>query len=161
MLVYLLLKVIHVAAVVIFLGNIITGLFWMAHAKRSKNLQLISHTMQGVIKSDRWFTIPGVIIITVGGIAAADYGNYPLLRTGWIFWSLVLFSLSGIAFMWKVAPLQKQIYKMTSDAANFSWPAFEKKYKEWELWGAIALLTPLAALVMMILKKPVSTFFLS
>jgi uncharacterized membrane protein len=31
---YLALKALHVFAVVIFLGNIITGLFWHAHAAR-------------------------------------------------------------------------------------------------------------------------------
>lgn len=35
---YHILKLIHVAAVIIFLGNIITGLFWKAHADRTKDV---------------------------------------------------------------------------------------------------------------------------
>ncbi len=162
--VYLILKIVHICAVVIFLGNIITGLFWMGHAKKSKNLQIISYTMQGIIKSDKWFTIPGVIIILIGGIGAAIHGNLPLLRTGWIFWSIVLFTISGLAFAWKVAPLQQRIYKMTREALakdkeSFIWQEFQKQYMAWEIWGAVSLITPLAALVMMILKVPATTFF--
>ena len=122
---YLFLKVIHVSAVVIFLGNIITGLFWMRYARRSGDLQLISHTMKGIIKSDRWFTIPGVVIILIGGFSSAIHANIPILRTGWIFWSIVLFTVSGLAFTWKLIPLQQQIYKMTSNkAGNLIWNEF-------------------------------------
>src|SRR6188768_3959519 len=95
---YSYLKLIHIIAVVLFLGNIITGLFWMHFAVKTKDLKIIHHTMKVIIVADRYFTIPGVIIITAGGLLAAIYGNYPILRTGWIFWSIVLFSISGIIF---------------------------------------------------------------
>ena len=60
---YLWLKVIHVLAVVLFLGNIITGVFWHKHAERTRDPRLIAHTMAGVIRSDRLFTMPGVFVI--------------------------------------------------------------------------------------------------
>jgi uncharacterized membrane protein len=150
-------KLIHLIAVVIFLGNIITGLFWMRLAVRTKDLKIISHTMNGIIVSDRWFTIPAVLVILVGGIASAMYANLPLLRTGWIFWSIVMFSISGIAFGIKVAPLQKKIFKLTSAVENpaaFDWQNFMKVYYSWDTWGLVALLTPVAAFVMMVLKVP-------
>jgi len=159
---YTFFKLIHLLAVVLFLGNITTGLFWMRIAVKSENLTIINHTIVGVIKSDRYFTIPGVIIITAAGILGAIYGHFPLLRTGWIFWSLVMFSISGIVFGWKVAPLQKKIYLLTSkpeDPANFDWHNFRKVYIEWDIWGLVALLTPLAAFVMMILKIPTLSMF--
>jgi uncharacterized membrane protein len=162
---YLVLKAIHICAVVIFLGNIVTGLFWMGHAKQSRNLQIISFTMQGIIKSDKWFTIPGVLIIVIGGIGAAIKGGLPLLRTGWIFWSIVLFTISGLVFAWKVAPLQKAIHNLTKKALmkedqNSFWQEFQRKYNAWEFWGAIAIITPLIALFMMVAKMPATTFFL-
>ncbi len=79
------LKLIHILAVILFLGNIITGLFWMHIAVKTKDLKIINHTMNGIIKADRYFTIPGVIIITAGGFLAAIYGHFPILRSGWIF----------------------------------------------------------------------------
>ena len=151
------LKLIHLIAVMIFLGNIVTGLFWMSIAVRTKDLKIINFTMKGIIKADRYFTIPGVLIITAGGFLAAISGHFPILRTGWILWSIIMFSISGLAFAFKVAPLQKKIYNLTlnkEQMADFNWEGFKKIYVKWDIWGLIALLTPLAAFVMMVLKLP-------
>lgn len=154
---YSYLKLIHLAAVIIFLGNIITGLFWMAFAVKTNDLRIINHTMKGIITADRYFTIPGVIIVTAGGILAAVHAKLPILQTGWIFWSVVMFSVSGLAFAIKLVPLQKKICKLTLDkesAGDFNREEFNKAYRAWDIWGLIALLTPLSALVMMVLKIP-------
>ena len=150
-------KLIHVFAVIIFLGNIITGLYWMRIAVKTKELKIISHTMKGIIKADRYFTIPGIIIITTFGIMAAISAQFPIFHTGWIVWSIILFSISGIVFSIKVAPLQRKIYNLTSnknDSSDFDWKNFDKIYFQWDVWGLIALVTPLIAFVMMILKIP-------
>jgi uncharacterized membrane protein len=152
---YLGLKLLHIVAVVLFLGNITTGLFWKAHADRSRDPRLILLGIEGLIRSDRWFTIPGVVAITVFGLAAAIAGHYPILRTGWIFWSLVLFTISGVAFMAKVAPLQRQLAKLARsgvESGTLDWNAYHALSKQWERWGAVALLAPVAALVLMVLK---------
>lgn len=147
---YLIWKLVHVLSVVVFLGNIVTGLFWAAHARRSREPGQIRATFHGIIKSDRWFTMPGVIGILVSGFAAAILGGMPVLRVGWIFWSLVLFALSGIIFGLRVAPLQKRIHELAS--GQMDWEAFEALYRRWEIWGAVALATPLLAAVLMVLK---------
>lgn len=153
---YLLLKLIHVVAVVLFLGNIITGLFWKAHADRTRDARFIAHTMEGIIRADRWFTIPGVIVITVAGLLAAILARMPLLGTGWILWSIIAFSISGIAFMVKVAPLQKQLLALARAAGEgpLDWAVYRSKSLQWEIWGAIATVTPLIAVAMMVLKRP-------
>jgi|SRR5438128_939796 len=153
---YQILKLIHVAAVIIFLGNIITGLFWKAHADRTKDIRFIAHTMHGIIRSDRWFTIPGVIVITLAGVLAAIQAGLPILRTGWIFWSLVAFSVSGIVFAWRVAPLQKQILALTTTTTDgpFHWDLYRSKSLQWEVWGFLATVSPLIAVALMVLKRP-------
>lgn len=162
---YLWLKLIHVLSVMLFLGNIITGMFWMRHATKTRDIKIIAHAMRGVIISDRWFTIPGVIIITAAGFAAALHVHLPLLRTGWIFWSIVLFSLSGIIFSFWLAPMQQKIYKMTVAVENKEtdenfWQQYMRNYHKWEVLGVVATLTPLLAMVLMVLKIPARTFFL-
>jgi uncharacterized membrane protein len=152
---YLIVKLLHVAAVVLFLGNIVTGLFWHAHAARSRNPMLLAHAMDGIILSDRLFTVPGVVAIIASGVALAILGGFPLLHTGWILWSLILFSASGLAFMIRVAPLQRQLLKMAHSGAQsnaFQYERYRQLALRWELWGAIALFTPLAAMALMILK---------
>ena len=150
-------KLIHIIAVMIFLGNIITGLFWMQIAVKTKDLRIINFTMKGIQAADRYFTLPGVIVIIAFGFFAAILGHFPILRTGWIFWSIIMFSISGLTFALKVAPLQKRIYHLTlnkESAVDFDWEHFKKIYFEWDIWGIIALATPLAAFIMMTLKIP-------
>lgn len=152
---YLALKLAHVFAVVIFLGNIITGLFWKAHADRTRDPRFIAHTFSGIIRSDRWFTIPGVIGIVVLGVAAAIVGRFPMLGTGWIFWSIVLFTVSGLSFGLRVAPLQRELLSLAQagiDAEGIDWSRYRHLSRRWEAWGAFALLTPLLAMALMVLK---------
>ena len=152
---YLALKLVHIAAVMLFLGNITTGLFWKAHGDRSRDPRIIAHVLEGIIRSDRWFTIPGVVVILAAGVATAVVGGLPLLRTAWIRWSLVLFGISGIAFMWQVAPLQRRLLavaRATIDPTGFDWALYRRLSRQWELWGAVALLAPVLALALMVLK---------
>ena len=155
---YLLLKTIHLLAVVAFLGNIATGLFWMRFAVKTNDVRIIHHTAKGIIKSDRLFTIPGVLIITAGVFFAAIYAGVPLLRTGWIFWPIVLFSLSGVFFAYKVAPLQSKMKKHLDNSIqnnNYQAENFMMLLKQWELWAFLAVATPVISFFMMILKWPV------
>ena len=152
---FLVTKLLHIIAVIAFVGNITTGIFWHAHAARTRDPKLIAYTMGGIIRSDRLFTIPGVIVIIVTGIAAAIYGNFPILRTGWILWTLILFIVSGLIFMIRVAPLQRQLRALAEAAAQsgtFDYARYRALAVRWEIWGAAALLTPLAGLALMVLK---------
>jgi uncharacterized membrane protein len=152
---YLLIKLVHIAAVIVFLGNITTGLFWHAHAAHQRDAKLLAHVVDGIIKSDRIFTVPGVVVIVATGFALAIYASYPILRTGWILWALILFSVSGLVFMYRVAPLQRQLRSTAAAAAqvgSFDYAQYHALAVRWELWGVAALLTPTAALVLMILK---------
>ena len=153
---YLWLKLIHVTAVVAFLGNITTGVFWHRHAARTKDPRILAHTMDGIIRSDRIFTMPGVIVITLFGFLAAISGNFPILRTGWIAWTLALFSLSGIVFMARLVPIQKRLHAMANAGAqaggSFDFAAYHALARQWEAWGAVALFAPLIGMALMILK---------
>ena len=149
---YLILKSVHVLAVALFLGNIITGVFWRFHAHRSRDPKFIGLTFEGISRSDRFFTIPGVLLLIVTGVWAAMEGGLPLLRTGWILWSLVLFALSGLVFSVWLGPLQRQIAALARASAPFDWTRYEALVRRWDFWGVVATLTPLGALVLMVLK---------
>ncbi len=151
---YLWYKLAHLVAVIAFLGNIVTGLFWHAHAARTRDPRLLAHTMKGIIRSDRLFTLPGVLFIVLAGIATAMAGGQPIFGTGWILWSIILFTISGLAFMARVAPLQRQLHDMAERGSQgaFDYAQYHRIARRWELWGGVALGTPLAALVLMTLK---------
>ena len=148
---YLFWKLLHIASVIMFLGNITTGVFWAARAHKTKDFKLIASTFQSIIISDRYFTIPGVVGVTVAGFFAAINGGYPILGTGWILWGIILFTISGLSFSFYVGPLQKKIYALAT-SSNADWDNYIKLYKQWGFWGLIATITPIAAMIIMILK---------
>ena len=159
---YLWFKLIHVSAVIAFLGNITTGLFWHRHAARTRDPKFLAFTMDGIIRSDRIFTIPGVIVITTAGFLGAINGNLPIIRTPWIFWTIILFSISGIVFMYRLVPLQRKLRDLAKAGAEgaeaaeaagaFDYAAYHAVVRRWEAWGAVALFAPLIGMALMILK---------
>jgi uncharacterized membrane protein len=152
---YLVWKLLHILAVILFVGNITTGILWKAHADETRDPALIAHACAGLTRSDRWFTMPGVVVIVIAGVAAAIAGHFPILGTGWILWSIVLFIVSGLAFMLRVAPLQRRMHALASAGARsgqVDWPAYEAASRSWKLWGTVALAAPAAAAVLMVLK---------
>ncbi len=151
---YLVLKLVHLIGVVMFLGNISIGIFWKTAADRTKNAAVMAYAMQSIIQADRIFTIPGIIILLIGGIATASVGNYPILGTGWILWALILFILSGLAF----APVSRVQRQLLAAAQNAQLMQYDQLSRTWNLWGTIALIAPLIAFAIMILKPSLPAF---
>jgi uncharacterized membrane protein len=151
---YVVLKSLHILSVVLFLGNIITGVFWKMHADTTGELRARAQALDGIIASDRWFTMPGVILIIITGVSMALVMGYPLLGTRWIAWSLVLFGISGAAFGIFVGPLQKKLLANARAGIAGTWNEAEYKSlsRSWKIWGAIATLAPIGALVLMVFK---------
>ena len=151
---YLALKSLHVVSVVLFLGNIITGVFWKVHADSSGELRVREQAIAGLIRSDRFFTVPGVLLIIATGVALALIGHLPLLGTFWIGWSLVLFGISGMAFAIKVGPLQKKLLVNTRAGLSGAWneTEYHALSKSWGVWGTVATAAPLIAVFLMVMK---------
>ena len=152
---YIALKILHVAAVVIFLGNLVTGILWKMHGDQTKDPVIIRHTMAGLIRADRWFTIPGVALILVGGFGAALVGGLPLLRTPWILAGIILFTISGFAYMGRIVPLQRQMLAVArsgAESGTFDWDKYRALSRGWNVWGTIALIAPVLAMIGMIAK---------
>jgi uncharacterized membrane protein len=152
--VYLILKSLHVVSVALFLGNIITGVFWKVHADRSGELRVREQAILGLVRSDRFFTVPGVLLIIATGVAMALLASLPLLRTFWIGWSLALFGVSGLAFAFKVGPLQKKLLDNSRAGLAGTWNEAEYRAlsKSWGIWGTVATVAPLIAVFLMVMK---------
>lgn len=152
---YLWIKVLHLAAVVVFLGNIFTGLFWKAIADRSGDVKIMAHTLHGIIVSDRWFTIPGVVLLSAAGLANAVMGHYRILSTRWLLWSIVAFAISGAIFAVRIGPLQRQLRDCARagvDTGALDVPLYRRLSREWEFWGAVSLVLPVLAFILMIVR---------
>ena len=151
---YVFVKALHVISVVLFLGNIITGVFWKLHADRDGELRGRALAIDGLIRSDRWFTLPGVVLIIATGVWLATLAHLPIVRTFWLFWALVLFGISGIAFQAFVAPLQRKLRANVQAGLTGAWDeaAYRRLSRSWEIWGAVATLSPIGSLFLMVMK---------
>jgi uncharacterized membrane protein len=151
---YLTLKALHITSVVLFLGNIITGVFWKVHADLTGDLRAREQALDGIIKTDRWFTVPGVLLIVATGVSMALLVHLPMLSTLWIAASIALFGVSGLAFGIAVGPLQKKL--LANVRAGLAGKRDETQYsslsRAWGLWGIVATAAPLVALFLMVLK---------
>lgn len=156
---YLVLKTIHVLAVVLFLGNITVGAFWKAFADKTGKPPVMAHTIDGIIRADRIFTIPAVIVLVLAGFAAAGMGHYSILGTGWILWGLGLFVISGVAFG-PIARVQRALLAVAQTGLQTAeqQAAYEALSRQWNVYGTIATVAPFAALVIMVLKPALPAF---
>jgi uncharacterized membrane protein len=157
---YLALKFLHVLAVIVFLGNIIVGAFWKAWADRTRDPRVIAHTIGGIIRADRIFTIPAIIVLIIGGFGAAGVGHLSILGTGWILWGLGLFIVSGICFG-PVSRAQRELFAMAQTATasgQMDWAAYQRISNRWNVFGTIATLAPIFAVAIMVLKPALPAF---
>lgn len=150
---YLIMKIVHILAVVMFVGNITLAVFWKYYAEKRKDARLIAFTFDGIRKSDKIFTMPGVTILILFGIGGALHGGFNLITTGWILYSEIFILISGAAYMAKVAPAQKKISELANDSNKFTWEEYNKLARTWTIWGTVALIAPLIAIVLMTLKR--------
>ena len=153
------LKLVHIFAVVLFLGNITVGLFWKRYGDRSGNPAIMAHTTRGIIAADRFLTVPSIVVLIAAGLWLASIEQIPILRTGWLLGAIALFILSGIAFI----PLTRVQMLLADTAATGLQSAqekerYEKLSRQWNTWGTISLLLALAALVLMVLKPVLPAF---
>lgn len=150
---YLALKAVHVLAVVLFLGNVITAIFWKAHGDKSGDLRARIQALDGIIAADRLFTVPSVFAIIATGVMLVFIGDLSFL-TPWVLWSLVLFGIAGAVFGARVGPLQKKLLANARAGLSGRWneAEYHTLSRSWLSWGWVATGLPLAALVLMVLK---------
>ena len=157
---YAILKTVHVLAVIMFVGNITVGIFWKTIADATHDPRIMAHTLRGIMQADRWFTIPGIILLVIAGVSTAMVAHLPILGTGWILWSLVLFIIAGLAFG-PVARAQRQMEALARTAAEggtFDGARYAAVSQTWNVAGMIALIGPLIAVILMVAKPALPAF---
>lgn len=151
---YLIIVFLHILGVIAYVGNIVVGIFWKSFAEKQGTREALKLAFEGITRADKIFTMPGVAIVLVFGIGAAMHVGFDLLTTGWIFWSIIMLIISSIAYMFGVVPAQKKIVALVNDKENFSLEQYKVFARQWDLWGTIAVVAPIIAILLMTLKQP-------
>lgn len=146
------LLLLHLLAVIVFLGNIITEIRWLHQASKTKNKEIIRFAITGIIKGDKIFTLPCVLLITVTG--SFVYNHLSMAENHWLLFALMSYIVSGIVYTVKVAPLQKKIHHIVSGTSPTLPDDYKKAYASWNFWGWAALLTSILAFTLTTIRIP-------
>jgi len=151
---YTTLKFLHILGVVLFVGNITTAALWKTRADRSGDLATVAYAQRTVALADWVFTLPGVLLVIIGGYGMAITRPWPLHGVRWLELGQVLFWISALIWAVVLIPTQRQLVAVSGEArkARALPPEFERLSGRWAMWGGIATLLPLIALFLMVTK---------
>ena len=151
---YTTLKFLHILGVVLFVGNIITAALWKTRADRSGDLATVAYAQRTVALADWVFTLPGVLLVIIGGYGMAITRPWPIHGIRWLELGQVLFWISALIWAVVLIPTQRQLVAVSGEArkARALPPEFERLSGRWAMWGGIATLLPLIALFLMVTK---------
>lgn len=149
-----LLVFLHVFGAIIFMGNIIVTAMWMASAKRTHDAAVLHFASKAVIRADWIFVVPGIVLILVPGVLAiGPWGGFG--RASWADLALALFVLTGIVWGVFLIPAQKRMLQLSREAVELKMALSDRFYsalRNWMIWGGVATLLPMIALVLMVFK---------
>jgi uncharacterized membrane protein len=153
---YLAVKVVHILAVVLFLGNIGLAMVSKLDADRTRDPVVIAHVLKGIVFGDRWITVPSVVVLITSGITMAILGRLPLLHVDWIWESMLLLAFSGALYVYPIGPDQRHLLSLARKAcesgASMDWGSYLSISRRWLYVGWLAVLAPAAAVGLMVLK---------
>ena len=145
---------IHILAMVVFLGNLVTAGFWKVSADRSESLETMASTSRAVLLADYVFTIPGIVAMLVTGILMVAMTGWKRFEEPWLSASLVLLVLTGIIWVGVLIPLQRRMVRLSQQGLDNGAldPAYTRASRRWSMFGGIATLLPVIILFLMVLK---------
>lgn len=151
---YTWLKFAHLVGVVLFVGNIVTAALWKTRADRSNDLATVAFAQRMVALADWAFTLPGAILVLVGGYAMAAIRPWPLHGIRWLEWGQGLFWLSVLIWLLVLIPTQRRLVAVSEAGrkAGSLPPEFARLSQRWAMWGGIATLLPIIVLFLMVTK---------
>lgn len=151
---YLFLKTIHLIGAVLFLGNLVVTAWWKAAADRTRDARVVAFAQKQVARTDLLFTAAGAVLLFGGGVGNALAHQMDFLAISWMAWSFYLFLASGAIWIGVLVPTQIEQGRLAVEFGRGG--EIPEEYwrlaRRWNRFGALALLPPLVALILMIYK---------
>lgn len=113
---YFVLKFLHIIGASVLLGTGAGIAFFMLMAHISGRAAIIAGVARIVVIADFIFTATAVVAQPITGVLLARNVGYSLLN-GWIFWSIVLYLVTG-AFWLPVVWMQMRMRDLAEEAAS-------------------------------------------
>ena len=137
---YALFKTVHIAGVVVLVGNVTITAYWKVLADRTSDPKLIAHAQHGVTVADWIFTLAGIVLILVGGYGAAAVAGLPLSGPAWLVVGQLLFAVSGLIWLAILIPIQIRQARMARSLIHdrASSAQYRRDSRNWLIWGILA-----------------------
>jgi uncharacterized membrane protein len=152
--VYLLLKLVHIAAAVLFLGDVLITFVWKLRADRTRRPSVVAYAQEMVSWTDWWVMLPASVVLAASGFANAHLHSLPIWKDFGLLWGQIAFYLSGLIWIVWLLPIQHKMLAMARafrDAGEV--PAqYHALNRRWRGWGLVSIALPLVALALMVLR---------
>jgi len=148
-----LIRVVHILAVVVLLGNLFMAPFWRKRLAALGGAQARAVANRSVRIADFAFTLPGWVVVLATGIMLIIAGGWPSPH-GWLDLSLALFL--GWLVLWHILVLRarKSMIAQAQEAAGGGQASAELPQHEgqWQLWSYLSAAIVILILVLMVTK---------
>lgn len=149
------LKIVHILAVVLLLGNLVMAPFWRKRLATLGGAQARAVANRSVRTADLLFTLPGWVVVLLTGIIMMLKQSWP---GGWLHLSLLLFV--GWLILWHVLVLRARkamIMQAEEIAAGSQIPAEQtialgQNERQWQQWSYVSAALVLLIIVLMVLQ---------
>ncbi len=148
----------HVLGAVLLIGNALAMAVWLTVAGVTGSDAAKRRAARVVNRADLWFTIPGVSLLLLNGLAmvGARYGGLTAFTTtAWITGGLVLLVLTGLVWATRLVPAQLALYRLAKHDGPLDLRTFQHLLRRWYAWGVVATVLPLLAVVLMTTKPSI------
>jgi uncharacterized membrane protein len=143
------LKVVHIVAGMLFVGNVIVTGIWAEVLFRQRAQVDFAVTARAIVLTDWIFTLGGATALVVSGVWGARLRGFPLWDTRWIRWAMLGLGVSTVIWLVILVPAQRQMVRLHSSDDD----AVRSVYGRWRTAGWLAV-APLLWSIWCMVAKP-------
>lgn len=131
----------HVAGAAMLIGNALVMAVWLSLAGFAGSDQAKRRAARAVNLGDVWFTVPGVLLILLNGLAMIGerYGGVAAFTTvPWIGGGIVLLTVTGVVWATRLVPAQLALRRIAGVDGPIEAARFRRTLVRWSVWGMVA-----------------------
>jgi uncharacterized membrane protein len=146
------LRFLHVASTVVFLGNITVTGTWKWYADQTGDAKVMAYAQRQLFWTDRVLLIPSIMVLVLSGYVSAMIQQLSIWSSPSLFAAQALFVGSGLLWNFKLRPLQlRQLGLIEAVPAGAPIPAeYSALTRAWLRAGLLAGALPIGSLALMV-----------
>lgn len=151
----ILLRLLHLFAVVVFLGDIAVTAVWRLLADQTREPRVIVYALRLVLITDRYLLMPSALVLAATGFLIAHLRDIPVWSSPSYAVAQILFMLSGVLWNLVLRPIQGRQLAIaeTLGASGERFDEYLLLTKRWLRWGILTMLCAFGSMALMVLAR--------